>query len=249
MRRAAWIIAALGLLGVMPALAETVHRERVHFEHGTTGTTIRDRIAGGDSVEYSLGVRAGQTLRVTLEDRRGTLAFNVFAPGAVPGRDAALFIGSTGGNQAELHLAASGDHMIQVYQVRAAARRGERAEFSLRIAVTGGGAAAAPVTDARVAGTPFHATGTIPCARAAGQPMAQCRFGVVRHGAGTAEVTILWPDGGSRVIGFTGGRPTAFGLTAADGAARPEVRKDDDLFRIGIGAQRFEIPEAVVSGG
>lgn len=250
MRRAASVIAVLGLLAALPAEADMVHRERVHFEHGTTGTTIRDRIAGGDSIEYGLGVRAGQVLRVTLEDRRGTLAFNIFAPGAVPGRDAALFIGSTGGNQAELHLAASGDHMIQVYQVRAAARRGERSDFALRIAVTGGGAAApAPTADARVAGTPFHATGTIPCAKAAGQPMGQCRFGVVRHGPGAAEVTILWPDGGSRVIGFTGGRPTAFGLTAADGAARPEVRKEADLFRIGIGAQRFEIPDAVITGG
>jgi hypothetical protein len=249
MRHAAWIVAALGLLGAAPTLAETVHRERVHFEHGATGTTIRDRITGRDSIEYSLGLRAGQTLQVTLDDRRGTLAFNIFGPGAMPGRDAALFIGSTSGNEAELRLAASGDHMIQVYQVRAAARRAERGEFSLRIAVTAGGTAAAPATDARVGGTPFHATGTIPCARAAGQPMAQCRFGVVRHGAGAAEVTIVWPDGGSRVIGFTGGRPTAFGLTAADAAARPVVRQDADLFRIDIGQQRFEIPEAVVTGG
>lgn len=252
MRHAALLLAALGLFALGPAAAaEEVHRERVHFEHGTSGTTIRDRITGRDSIEYMLGVSAGQVMHVTLEDRRRTLYFNVFAPGGVPGRDAALYISDSAGNRAEIRLAASGDHMIQVYQVCAAARRGERSEFTLRISVTGGeghaAASTAPSHDARVAGTPFHATGTLPCARAAGQPMGQCRFGVVRRGPGSAEVTVFWPDGGSQVITFAGGRPTGFG--GSDGAARPEIRQEADLFRIAIGAQRFEIPEAVVSGG
>ena len=257
MRRTALLLAAFGLFSFgAAASADEVHRERVHFEPGTTGTTIRDRITGRDSIEYMLGVRAGQVMHVVLEDRRRTLYFNVFAPGAAPGRDAALYTSDSAGNRAEIRLATSGDHMIQVYQVRAAARRGERSEFTLRVSVTGGeGHAAAPApaashaADARVAGTPFHATGNIPCARAAGQPMGQCRFGVVRAGRGAAEVTVFWPDGGSRVISFSGGRPTGFDLSQADGNVRPQVRKDADLFRITIGAQRFEIPEAVVSGG
>lgn len=136
MRRAALMLLAFGLLS--PALAESVQRERVHFEHGTSGTTIRDRIAGYDSIEYILGARAGQVLHVALEDRRRTLSFNVFAPDAVPGRDAALLIGDTAGNRAEIRLPAAGDYVIQVYQVRAAARRGGRSEFTLRVGVTGG---------------------------------------------------------------------------------------------------------------
>ena len=136
MRRAVLMLPALGLLS--PARAESVQRERVHFEHGATGTSIRDRIAGSDSIEYSLGARAGQVLHVALEDRRRTLSFNVFAPGTQPGRDAALLIGDTAGNRAEIRLAAAGDYLIQVYQVRAAARRGERSEFTLRVSVTGG---------------------------------------------------------------------------------------------------------------
>ena len=248
MRRLACLFAAFGLLAATVAAAGTVHRERVHFEGGATGTTIRDRIVGEDSIEYALGAQAGQVLHVALQDRRNSVYLNVFAPGTQPGRDAALHRGEVDGNTAEIRLPAAGDYVIQVFQNRAVARRGGRSDFTLRVGVTGREAHAAPTPsssplpsqDARVAGTPFHATGTIPCARAAAQPMAQCRFGVVRQGPGAAEVTVFWPDGATRVIAFAGGRPTGAGLQA---------RKDDDLFRIAIGAQRFEIPDAVITGG
>lgn len=244
MRRLACLFAAFGLLAATAtaAVAGTVHRERVHFERGATGTTIRDRIAGDDSIEYTLGAAAGQVLHVGLQDGRNSVSLNVFAPGATPGRDAALHRGEVDGNTAEIRLPAAGDYLIQVFQNRAVARRGGRSDFTLRVSVTGGEAHVSPSSsqDARVAGTRFHATGTIPCARTAAQPLARCRFGVVRHGPGAAEVTVFWPDGGTRAIAFAGGRPTGAGLTA---------RKDDDLFRIGIGTERFEIPEAVVTGG
>ena len=137
MRRLACLFAALGLLAATAAAAE-VHRERVHFERGATGTTIRDRIAGGDSIEYMLGAQAGQVLHVALEDRRNSVNLNVFAPGAVPGRDAALHRGEVEGNTAAIRLTATGDAMIQVFQNRAVARRGARSDFTLWISVTGG---------------------------------------------------------------------------------------------------------------
>jgi hypothetical protein len=107
----------------------------------------------------------------------------------------------------------------------------------------------APSRDAVVPGTNFHATGMVPCARAAGQPMMQCRFGVVRCGGRSATVTVFWPDGGSRVIGFEAGRPVSFDRSSADGDARLSVEMNADLFMIRIGPQRFEIPEAVIAGG
>lgn len=103
--------------------------------------------------------------------------------------------------------------------------------------------------DAKVAGTDFNATGEVPCARDQGQPMARCRFGVARQGNGAAVVTIFWPDGGQRAIFFEKGKPAYFDQSQADGDARMKVRQDGDLFVIGIGQQRFEIPEAVISGG
>lgn len=103
--------------------------------------------------------------------------------------------------------------------------------------------------DAKVPGTPFHATGDLPCARAAGQPMGRCRFGVVRTGNGSATVTVFWPDGGNRVVFFEAGGPAGFDRSQADGDIRMSVQHDGDLFRISIGQQRFEIVEAIVVGG
>lgn len=114
-----------------------------------------------------------------------------------------------------------------------------------------GGSGTAPSSgrDAKVAGTGYHATGNIPCARAAGQPMGSCRFGVRREGGGSGSITVFWPDGGNRVIFFKNGTPSRYDESEADGGARMAVRREADLFRVRIGDQRFEIPEAVISGG
>jgi hypothetical protein len=109
--------------------------------------------------------------------------------------------------------------------------------------------ATAPSGDAKVPGTPFHATGEIPCARTAGQTTARCKFGVVRKGNGNAAVTVFWPDGGSRVITFENGIPASFDRSQADGDARMIVNRNADLFMISIGDQRFEIFDAIVNGG
>lgn len=108
---------------------------------------------------------------------------------------------------------------------------------------------AKPAGDALVAGTEFHATGTIPCARASGQPMGQCKFGVVREGGGNGWVKVFWPDTGNRVIFFKAGTPASYDEAQADGGAKMKVAKNADLFVISIGEQRFEIPDAVISGG
>jgi hypothetical protein len=110
-------------------------------------------------------------------------------------------------------------------------------------------AAEQPRTDALVPGTRFHATGEIPCAQAAGQPMRPCRFGVVRQGLGRAEVTVFRPDGSVRTIVFEGARPVRFGGAAPTAGAAMTVDQDRDLFTVRIGTERYEIPEAVVSGG
>ncbi|MGD9544648.1 MAG: hypothetical protein AB7F41_06330 [Methylocystis sp.] len=99
--------------------------------------------------------------------------------------------------------------------------------------------------DAKVAGTAFHATGEIPCARYAGQPMAQCRFGVIRQGDSDATVRVFWPDGGIRNIYFKRGK-----AQSSDSRDRIRSEKTVDLNQVLIGAtERFEIPDAVIFGG
>jgi hypothetical protein len=101
----------------------------------------------------------------------------------------------------------------------------------------------APPHDALVAGTPFHATGVIPCAQNEGQPTRPCRFGVVREGAGKASVTVFYHEG-RRVIRFDAGVPAS-----SDASGSVAFKKNADLFLISIGSERYEIPEAVVTGG
>jgi hypothetical protein len=244
------ILALLALMALAPAAgAADVRTVQVHFAQGASGATLSGHVAGREAVHYLLGVRAGQMLRVVLHGGSEAVAFNVFEPGHVPGRDGALYIGETGGPQMEVRTAHDGEYLIQVFQNRAAARRGGRANFRLEVSVTGG-AAPARHGDALVPGTRFHATGTIPCAREAGQPMAQCRFGVERtRGQGNGHVTVFWPDGGSRVIFFEDATPVRYDESQADGDARMTVGRRGDLFNVHVGAQRFEIPLAVITGG
>lgn len=93
-------------------------------------------------------------------------------------------------------------------------------------------------------GEPFTATGTVPCARHPGQPMRQCPFGVIRTGMGGASLWVAFPDGSERYILFEGGAPV---FTDAEAAIVADLNAD--LFTIRIGAERFEVPLAVVDGG
>ncbi len=242
---------ALALLALAPATQATeVRTVQVHFAHGTSAATLSGHVAGHEAVHYLLGLRAGQMLRVQLQGG-DAVSFNVFKPGHVPGRDGALYIGEQGGPQMAVRTAHDGTYLIQVFLNRAAARRGERANYRIEVAATGGTAAApARANDATVAGTGFHATGQIPCAREQGQPMASCRYGVERtRGRGNGQVTINWPGGGTRVIYFEDGTPVRYDQSQADGDARMTVGRQGDTFHIRIGHQRFEIPEAVITGG
>ncbi|CAB3792258.1 hypothetical protein LMG28614_03485 [Paraburkholderia ultramafica] len=105
---------------------------------------------------------------------------------------------------------------------------------------------------AQVKGTAFSATGTLPCARRAGQSTSMCRFGVVRNSDRTAIVTVYWPGGGTRTI-FFGADGTVVG-TATRATDRPMpgkiiARKNADVNLISIGDERYEIAEAILSGG
>jgi Bacterial SH3 domain len=93
-------------------------------------------------------------------------------------------------------------------------------------------------------GVPFDATGTVPCATAAGQPTRPCPFGVIREGPGNAGVWIALGGGAERHILFEGGVPVA-----ADSTATLGYDKNGDLYLVRVGDERFEIPEGVVYGG
>lgn len=110
--------------------------------------------------------------------------------------------------------------------------------------------AAAPQAPATPAGGPvgegaaFDATGSLPCTTEAGQPTRPCPFGVVRDGPGDAGVWIAIGAGAERQILFEGGVPVSTNIDAT-----LSFEKQADLFLVRIGDERFEVVEAVVSGG
>jgi hypothetical protein len=234
------------LIALAPALASTqdaIQEIRVQFPRGASSTTLKGVLRGRQTVDYKIRARAGQRMTVDLETDHSGNYFNVLAPGQT---NVAFFVGSTQGNRFRDKLQTTGDYTLRVYLVRAAARRNETVRYQLKVAVTG---AASGSGDATVPGTEFHATGQIPCARVAGQPMGSCRFGVRRERRGSGWIKVFWPDGGNRVIFYENHTPMRYDQAEADGGARMTVRRQVDLFMVRIGEQRFEIPEAVMTGG
>ena len=84
----------------------------------------------------------------------------------------------------------------------------------------------------------------IPCARYVGEPMMRCEATVVHKGTDKAEVTVTWPDGGTRVIAFDAGRPAG---SNADGNFRFTREGSLSMIRVGV-SERFEITDAIALG-
>lgn len=95
----------------------------------------------------------------------------------------------------------------------------------------------------------FDATGSIPCARSAGQPTGSCEFGVARAGGGWATVVVTFPDGFRRALFFAAGDFAGADASEAGGGFDTESGKEADLYLIRVDDERYEIPQAVVFGG
>jgi hypothetical protein len=202
---------------------------------------------------------------VTLESGHAGLAFNVLPPGS---KDVAI-PDSISQQRWTGALPADGEYTVRIYLDRAAARRGEKASYSITVGIDAGasgaatsGAASGSVSGAASGSAPrgassseragqgrFDATGQIPCAQARGQPMGRCDFGAAREGGGTATVAVTLPDGRKRFIFFDKGKAVSADLSQADGNMTFRTSKEADLYRIQAGDERYEIPEAVIFGG
>jgi hypothetical protein len=101
----------------------------------------------------------------------------------------------------------------------------------------------------RAANKQFDSTSSIPCALHKGQPMGQCTAGVARAGNGDATVIVNWPDGRSRAIFFTRGKPVSADSSQADGYGEFKATRESDLNMIRVGDERYEIVDAFITGG
>ncbi|MGL4475466.1 MAG: hypothetical protein ACRCT7_13595 [Shewanella sp.] len=102
----------------------------------------------------------------------------------------------------------------------------------------------APLHDAKVENTPYHAMGKITCAMGDTKlGAAQCDFGVIRGKSGHAEVHITPPGGFERILSFAGDK-----VTAADSTVTATKNGDEWLIKVND-YEQYQIPEAVIYGG
>jgi hypothetical protein len=223
---------------------DDIRTERVHFQRGANSAVVKASIKGYETVDYLLGARAGQHMNVSLATKHGATYFNILAPGE---NEVSMFNASHSQNQYEGELPASGDYKIRVYMMRSAARRNEVASYTLTVGITGlpkaSGLGTAPASDAKVKGTPYHATGTLPCTMGNDKPV-QCEFGVIRGKPGNAEVHITPPGGLKRALIFMGDK-----VTTNPGEKIKAVKQGYDWLIEVNDYEHYTIPEAVVLGG
>ena len=240
------MVCVLVAAGSMALAADGIESRPLQFSKGASSATVKGSLKGDKTIDYKLRARAGQTMSVTLKTSNGANYFNVLPPGST---GEAIFVGSTSGNEWTGALPSDGEYTVRVYLMRSAARRNETADYTLSVGITGSAPTsaalgAAPAGDAKVKGTPYHATGQVPCSMgSAPQGSAQCDFGVIRGKPGNAEVHIKPAGGLERVLTFMGNKVTS-------GKEKVKASKAGDLWTIDVNDyEHYRIPEAVVSGG
>lgn len=240
-------IAACAFTSLVPAAdgPRPPRQERVRFAQHAASATARGTLEGDAAVDYVVRAAAGQTLEVELDATHRMNDFNVLAPGS---KDVAMYSSAMSGVRKYTGvLPADGDYAIRVYIGRAAARRHEASDFRLTVTLRGKPLPALPMADdARVAGTPYHATARIRCVPPFASAAAQCDAGVVRRGHdGTATVEVRGSADLRRRILFVQGRPTASDAMDAMTFSR---RGDVGVVTFESG-ERYEIPDAFLTGG
>ena len=121
------------LLTMTVQAADKVSVVPVQFAKGAQSATVKGTFKGYDSINYTLVAKAGQTMTVNISGSSNA-NFNVFAPGAIPGQAEAMGTGYVD-EKWQGALPASGNYTIQVYQMRASARRGEAVPHTLTVSI------------------------------------------------------------------------------------------------------------------
>jgi hypothetical protein len=244
------VAAAIAIVSLAQVCAGVAHadasirQEKVQFVKGASSAVIKGQLQGDAMVDYTVRASAGQTLSARLQKSNPQNYFNVMPPGSA---GSAMFVGDSGDDYTGV-LPEDGDYTVRVYLMRPAARRGESTRYTLTLGVTGQALAPTPAAkDALVPGTRYHASATIQCVPAYESAARACEAFVVRRGFdGTATVDIPG-SAEKRSILFVKGKPVASNARALD-TLSSERKGDATIVKLGT-TERYEIPDALVSGG
>lgn len=148
------LLCTLALSVGTPALAQT-RTSPVNFPAaGARTATLKDKITGDETLDFTLEAKAGMVLSVSLTSKNRQAYFNVLPAGSQD----AIFIGPTTGTRFKGALPKDGTYVIRTFLMRAAARRNEKADIKLDIALTGGEVPAQTTQAAAPAAAAFDQT-------------------------------------------------------------------------------------------
>ena len=134
------LISAVFLLCTSTAWgAPEIRQERISLD-SVSSVVVKGTIKGRQTVDYKVIARAGETLTVAFRPGNLSAYFNVLPPGS----EEAIFIGSSAGNDFSGRLPIDGEYTIRVYLMRNAARRNEKAKYSLAVRRSGAAEASSP---------------------------------------------------------------------------------------------------------
>jgi len=117
------------LIQIYPTAASQKPPQRIRFERGKSSATIHGHIAGFDAQDYVVAAQTGQQMDIRLKASHPETYFVLYS---INGR-------ATDMNETDhysLETTESGDYVIRVFMMRAAARRkGATSDFTLTISI------------------------------------------------------------------------------------------------------------------
>ena len=117
------------LIHVNPTAASQKQPQRIRYAPGKSSPTIRGHIAGFDAQDYVVAARSGQQMDIRLKASNPETYFVLYS---INGK-------ATDMNETDhysLETTESGDYVIRVFMMRAAARRkGATSDFGLTISI------------------------------------------------------------------------------------------------------------------
>ncbi|MBX7131800.1 MAG: hypothetical protein K1X67_03880 [Fimbriimonadaceae bacterium] len=209
--------------------------------------TLKGQIKGRGYADFIVKLGAGQSLSAALTSPSRSVYFNVLPPGS---NGAALFNSSmTGQNKmAPRQMPMDGDTIVRVYQMGAAKDENHRAAFTITLGVSGKSIKAiSSKQDAKLPGTPFHATAPVHCVIDLEPKRKTCDAYVIRRIGGAATVELRVGSMKRRVLFQRAGKPIAH-----DSSTSFTFSRSGDETRIRFGDrpdEEYTIPDVLITGG
>jgi hypothetical protein len=116
--------------------AQEKREETILFPKGSTSAIVQGTITGSQYVTYKIRAGTGQHMIVTLKTNHNGNYFNIYKPGSGPGSEA-MYAATMNGLRYEGILPVDGEYILSVFLMRYAARRDEKATYSLEVTIDG----------------------------------------------------------------------------------------------------------------